>query len=707
MFAPRLAWLAHACLLFLFAPVCVFAQSIASVTGCVQDPSHAVIRGAAVNLAGSDSSRRRQTQTDEKGCFEFKDVKPGNYRLRVLAEAFTPYEKDLVAESPVEVDTIVLEIETVKATAIVTATRSLASTSNVASSVDVIDRAQIEASHVDQLSDLLRNAAGLSVVRTGPPGGITSLFTRGGESDYTKILIDGIPVNQPGGAYDFAHLPTDNISRVEVVRGAQSALFGSDAITGVVQMFTRPGAGAPEGDYSIEGGNYGTLKQSAGLRGAWKKVDWSNTFSRLDTDSIKPNNDYRNASYFGNFGLTPDSRQTLRGTLFHVSSRVGTPGVNAPGFTSFGPNNHAEGLERAVGLTYRALVGSRLTQHVAYRFYDHDYRFISAFGVSPAAHERHRAEYHGDLAFPGTGTFSYGVDFDRETGSIANQSHDRSNTGYYVQQQFEAWDRLNLTAGLRIEDSTTFETNTNPRVGVSLRLSATTRLRFNAGTGVKEPSFTENYSPSNFFLGNPDLLPERSRSWEAGVEQVFMRNRITADLAWFDNRFRNVIELVTQQNFNGQYQNIGRSLARGVELRTRARLRELLVQANYTYLDGHIQQSSQTSFPFRPGDPLLRRPRHSGDVSLTWTSRNWTARWSSRAVGRRADSDFFTHTVPLTRNAGYGVSDAAFTYVFGRPVSAFVRLENIFDHQYQEVLGYRALGRSVVVGTQVRIGGAN
>ena len=157
--------------------------------------------------------------------------------------------------------------------------------------------AQIESSHLDQTSDLLRTVAGISVVRTGETGGITSLFTRGGESDYTKILIDGIPVNQPGGAYDFAHLPTDNIGRIEVVRGAQSALFGSDAITGVVQMFTRPGSGSPEADYSIEGGNYGTLKQGAGLRGSWKKFDWSNTFSRLDTDNIKPNSDYRNASY--------------------------------------------------------------------------------------------------------------------------------------------------------------------------------------------------------------------------------------------------------------------------------------------------------------------------------------------------------------------------------------------------------------------------
>ena len=703
MFAPRSAWLCRVISLFLFACVPVFSQSSQSVSGCVQDPSHAAIRTASVTLTSSDTFTRFQRHTDEKGCFTFDDVHPGKYQLRVLAESFSPYEKDITAENAIEPENIVLEIRPVQATAVVTATRSLASTSDVAASVDVIDRLQIEASHIEAASDLLRHVGGIQVVRTGNPGGITSLFTRGGASTYTKILLDGIPLNQPGGAYDFAHIPTDNIGRVEVVRGPQSALFGSDAITGVVQVVTRPGSGSPEGDYSIEAGNYATLKQSAGLRGSWKKFDWSNTFSRLDTDNIRPNNDYRNASYFGNFGFAPDSWQTLRGTLFHISSRAGTPGADAPGFISFGPDNHSEDLEKAAGLTYQALVGTRLTQHLAYSVYNHDYRSFSAFGVSPLAHTRYRAEYHGDVSVPVAGAFSYGVDFDREDGKVSGVSHVRNNTGYYVQQQFQAWNRLNVTAGVRIEDNATFGTSTNPKLGVSVRVWPGARLRFSVGTGIREPSFTENFSPNRFFLGNANLLPEHSRSWEAGIEQSFA-GKITGDLTVFDNRFRNVIELVSRPDFSGQYQNIGRSLARGAEWRMKMRVRQLLIQTNYTYLDGHIVQSSQASFPFRTSDPLLRRAKHSGDVSLTWTDRKWRARWSTRAVGRRADSDFFTYITPLTSNPGYSVSDAAFTYEFARPVSAFMLLDNIFNKQYQEVLGYRALGHSFVVGTRIRVG---
>ena len=700
MFTPRAAWVFYAISFLQTLSVPLLGQQPSSVSGCVQDSTRASIPGAAVILTGSNGSGRFQTQTDDKGCFNVTGLRSGKYRLQILAEAFSAYEKDIVVEDAARLDDVVLEIHPIQAEVVVTATRNPTPADTLGSSVDVIDRSQIEASHIQTASDVLRNIGGVAVVRTGNTGGITTLFTRGGNSDYTKVLVDGIPVNQPGGAYDFAHLPTDNVSTIEVVRGPQSALFGSDALTGVVQIFTTRGTASPEAEYAVEGGNYGTLKEAAALRGAWKRLDWSNTFSRLDTDNIKLNNDYRNASYFGNFGFTPDSRQTFRGTLFHVSSRIGTPGVDAPGFTSFGPNDHAENLERAAGVTYTGLISSRLTQHLAYRYYDHDYNYFGAFGVSNIQHKRHRAEYHGDVALALRRTFAYGIDFDREEANVAGMPHLRNNTGYYVQQQVRAWDRLDLIGGIRIEDNTTFGVSANPRFGASLRVRPDLRLRFSAGTGIKEPSFIQNFSTNRFFLGNPNLIPERSRSWEAGVEQSFWKNRMTADLAWFDNRFRNRVELDQSDVF----QNIGRSLARGVELRTRARVRQVLVQANYTYLDGRIQESTQRSYPFRAGDPLLRRPRHSGDVAITWISRKWNARWSTEAVGRRADSDFFAYQVPLTSNPGYSVSDGALTYEFTRFGSAYIRVENIFDRDYQEVLGYLALRRSFVAGTRIRLG---
>src|SRR5436309_3993004 len=276
MFTPRAAWVFYAISFLQTLSLPLLGQQPSSVSGCVQDSTRASIPGAAVILTGSDGSGRFQTQTDDKGCFNMTGLRSGKYRLQVFAEAFSAYEAAIALEDAIRLEDIVLEIHPIQAEVVVTATRNLAPANTLGSSVDVIDRSRIEASHIQTASALLRNIGGLAVVRTGNAGGITTLFTRGGNSDYTKILVDGIPVNQPGGIYDIAHVPTDNIGTIEVVRGPQSALFGSDALTGVVQMFTTRGTQSPEAEYSVEGGNYGTLKEATALRGAWKKLDWSN-----------------------------------------------------------------------------------------------------------------------------------------------------------------------------------------------------------------------------------------------------------------------------------------------------------------------------------------------------------------------------------------------------------------------------------------------
>ena len=701
---PRPGWLYHLVSLIVFPTFSVFAQGQPSVSSCIQDSTRAAIPRASVVLERSETNKRYQTQTDDKGCFTISGIEAGQYRLTILAQAFAAFERTVDVPREAMLDTVMLDVAPIRNSVLVTATRTPTPAMTLGASVDIIDRTQIEASKARTTVDLLRETGSMAVARSGAIGGITSMFVRGGESDYTKVLVDGIPVNQPGGLYDISHLSTDNISRVEIVRGPQSAVFGSDAITGVVQIFTRPGAGTPEFEYAAEGGSFATTDQRAAFRGSWKKFDFSNAFDRFDTDNVGRNNDYRNANYFGNFGYSPDSRQSLRATLLYGSVKAGTPGANAPGFTSFGPNNRMTRLERAAGLTYQGFIGSSVTQQLAYRLYDHDQYFYSAFGVSTVLHTRHRVEYHGDAALPVAGTLSYGVDYDRENAIVANVRHNRNNVGYYVQQQFAYLQKLDITGGVRIEDNTTFGTAATPRLSVSYRVLPATRIRFNAGTGIKEPTFPENFSTSTFFLGNPDLLAERSKSWETGVEQSFWRDRVTGDIGWFDNRFRNAIELVRQPSGVSQYFNIGRTRTRGLETRIRARMRQLYAQANYTFLEGHIVESTQTSFPNRPGDPLLRRPKHSGDVSLTWTDPRWSAHWSTRFVGRRADSDFFTHTPALFSNVRYSTSNAAFTYNVNRFVSAFVRLENIFDMDYQEVLGYQALGRSAVVGAKIRIG---
>ena len=681
------------------------ASALDSLTGCVEDSTNAPISGARVVVRNLATGQSAHARSDESGCFGLEDLQSGNLSVAVLVEAFEAYENEITLDGSIRMPKIVLDVQPIRNSVTVTAQRTAAPTEKLGSSVDLVDRTELEAAQTRNVFDALRNMAGFAVQQTGASG-ITNFFVRGGESDYNKVLIDGVPVNLPGDTYDFAHIPVDNVDRVEIVRGPQSALFGSDAMSSVVQIFTRGGPASPVVDYTLEGGSFHTLRQAASVRSSFRSLDFSNTFSRSDTDNVAENNDYRNASYFGNFGYTPDPNQSVRLTLMHTSVRAGTPGPTAEGFFSFDPTSWMQRRELAAGLSYDALLGSRVTQHAAYRFHDLDQTFFGAFGPFEVTSTRHRFEYRGDVLLSRGGTFSYGVDFDREHG--AEQSRD--NFGYYVQQQLEPVRGLHVTAGLRIEDNDSFGTVASPRVGVSYRLWAPDgffgpgRLRLALGRGIKEPRFLESFSKNPFFLGNPDLEAERSRSWEIGWEQGLANDRVVTDITWFDNTFLNLIQLVPVGDGSSRYRNIGLTTAHGLEIRTRVRTGALRSSANYTYLEGRIEESSAASFPFRTGDPLLRRPKHSGGFRVSWLADRWTAAWNSRFVGRRADSDFFSHFPPLTSNEYHTASNLAVTLDLTPQLSAFVRIDNIFDRTYQEVLGFEALTRGITVGSRIRWG---
>ena len=688
------------------------AQAQSTVSGCVEDESGAIIVGARIVLRQAGGASFDQALSDESGCFHFAGIEVGLTQVNVLAEAFSPHEAEMDVVGTIDLAPIVLVLRPIRNSVTVTANRTPVATSALGTNVEVVDRSEIEATHTRNAGEVLRHLAGFAVQQTGNAGGLTNFFVRGGESDYNKVFIDGVPVNLPGDTYDFAHLPADNVTRIEVVRGPQSALFGSDAMSSVVQIFTRRGAPSPEATYSVETGSFDTLRQSASLSGSFRALDFSNTFSRLDTDNLDKNDDFRNAAYSGNFGFTPGENQTIRLTVSRTSGRAGSPGPTAEGFTSFDPTGSMERLERTVGVAYDLMIGPRWTQHAAYRFHDLDQTFFGAFGPFPVSSRRHRVEYRGDVLMAYRGTLSYGLDFDREQGPVGGSAHQRDNFGYYLQQQIEPFRGLDITAGIRVDDNDSFGRIANPRLAASYRLwdSGTGafgfgRLRAAFGRGIKEPRFLESFSTNPFFLGNPDLEAERSRSWEVGMEQSFADDRVLVNLTWFDNRFENLIQLVTSTDGTSRYQNIGLTSARGLEVRGRVHAGLLRATANYTYLEGSVRESSAFSFPFRPGDPLLRRPTHSGDFRLMWLDRRWQATWSSRVVGPRADSDFFSHATPLTSNAAYTVSNAAITIHLPGDMSAFVTLDNIFDRHYQEVLGFESLGRGITIGTRIRVGG--
>jgi vitamin B12 transporter len=325
------------------------------------------------------------------------------------------------------------------------------------------------------------------------------------------------------------------------------------------------------------------------------------------------------------------------------------------------------------------------------------------------------AGYQADLAAGPRHLLSAGAEIERETGEIGDRSADllrprRTNFGFYVQDRVLVGRRAYLTIGGRVERNGSFGTRAVPRAALAVRLrdgDDATTLRASAGLGVKEPSFLQSYGESFFALGNPDLKPERSATFDLGLEQRLFGSRLRAVATAFRHDYRDQIAytIVDYDTFQGTYVNLGRSRAQGVELAVDARpVPHLELLGQYTFLDGEILESPSGFDPlYAVGQPLLRRPRHQASASAHLDLGRVSAGATLVRVGERADSDFVG--LNLTRNAAYTRLDARVRVRLAGAVEAFVVGENLLDARYQEVLGYPALGRAVRGGLRLALGG--
>jgi vitamin B12 transporter len=325
------------------------------------------------------------------------------------------------------------------------------------------------------------------------------------------------------------------------------------------------------------------------------------------------------------------------------------------------------------------------------------------------------ASYQAEAALGARHLVTAGAEMERETGELGNRSEDRlepsrTNAGVYVQDQLLVGSRAHLTGGGRLERNGSFGWRAVPRAALALQLRGgadATTVRASAGMGIKEPNFFESYGISFYAKGNPDLKPERSRTFDAGLEQRLFGGRARASATFFHHDYRDQITyaVLDYTTFQGTYVNLGRTRARGLELAVEAwPAGGLAVSGNYTFLDGKITKSGITFDPaYEEGQALLRRPRHQGTLSLHLGEGRVSGGATWVVVGRRADSDFFG--LGLASNEGYSRVDARLRVRISRALEAFVVGENVFDERYQEVLGYPALGRSARVGLRLRTGG--
>ncbi|HWV58013.1 MAG TPA: TonB-dependent receptor [Longimicrobiales bacterium] len=619
---------------------------------------------------------------------------------------------------------------------VVTATRVRVSRDAVTSGFAVVTGEQLRDLGFPSLADALRAIPGATLVRTGPVGAVTSMFLRGGNSGYVRVLIDGVPVNEPGGAIDLAGLTTEGVERVEVVRGGTSVLYGSDAVTGVIQIFTRRGGGATRVHASAGAGSHGTISASAGGRGSIGSATWSLTASHeatdgtLTTDGVHDlDNSFRNNAANGALGISPDARTDVRLSLLWNDGTYRFPTDGTGQLVRAGSQNR----ERlAVGVEAGRRIGDRLEVRLGIAHYglhseiddrpaafsDADDRWLSVRDVA-----RQAAELLANYQLAGSSTVTLGASIERQREEATGLSESsfgtfgdtldarRTNRAYFAQVLSRPAARLDFQGGVRLEDNEAFGTFVTYRAGLAARVASSTRLRGSVGTSFKEPTFIENFS-QGFSVGNPDLDPERSLGWEIGVEQRLGDGRVELSGAWFDQRFRDLIQYHSSANpGDPNYSNVAGARANGLEFELRADAGAgVSIDADYTWLEtrvtepGHADPSTSGA-----GTRLLRRPEHKASVALAYRlAGGATGTVTLQYVGERDDLKFENFIADRVTLDPYTRVDAAVNVpVMGGagampPVIATLRLNNAFGTEYEEAFGFPAPGRQFFLG--VRIG---
>jgi vitamin B12 transporter len=706
-----------------------------SLAGTVRTSDGAPLPQIVLTLAGPSGTRT--TVTGPEGRYRATALAAGAYV--VSAEA-----PGLVAAGPREATVgaaearldLVLSPAAVREHVLVSATRSEAAAGTLGNAVSVLDRERIDERAASSTLVLLQDLPGIATARTGPVGAQGSVFVRGGESRFARILVDGVPVNQPGGAYDFGGAVPLEYERVEVVRGAASSLYGTDALAGVVHFVSRPGDGPARLRLEGEGGQDEWWRGQAATSGRAGALDWNAGLQRLQTDNDAPNTAFEQTAGAVSLGAAVGSAGTLRLVARAESSETGTPGQTAFGRPDLDATFERD--DRVGGASFR-WAGTRVSHHLraglaqtrqlARNPLDSG-SFTPSFGgvtlpfpqsdfTNPQGFQTDldRASF-GYQAEAQVGTrhlLTLGGDLERETGELGSRADEellsprRTNVGAYLQDRVVLGSRVYATLGGRVEHNDSFGTKVVPRAAVAWRVvpgTDATTLRASGGAGIKEPDFYQSYGLSFFAKGNPDLKAERSRTFDVGVEQRLFDGRIALEATYFHHLYFDQIAytLVDPDTFQGSYANLGETRARGLELSLEAApTSALTLSAYYTLTDGEVIVSASDFDPvYAVGEPLLRRPEHQGGLSARWTKGRVMLGATLVAVGERADSDFLG--LALDQNEGYTRIDARARVRVTRQLEAFVVAENLADRAYMEALGYPALGRSVRAGLRFRTG---
>ena len=700
----------------------------------VLDPQFAAVAGAQVSLVGADGGVIFASQTTGPlGTATLHTDFTGPLKLSVLAPGFAEHTVDVHSQSELTVN---LRVAGASETVIVSATRTPVPGEAAGADANSLANAELTTLQPIDAADALRVLPGAVINTSGQHGGLASLFVRGGASTYNKVIVDSVAIDNPGLTFDFGTLPLTEADRLEFVRGAQSTLYGSDAMTGLIQVFTRTGStSVPELRLASDGGNFGTATGSASLSGVWRRFDYNFFANQFNTNGQGVNDAYSNSLQGANAGIALADNIALRVRIRHSNSYTGVPGEwKFNGDPVLEPNpsewSHQNNLLASVELAIGAPSGwqHRLTAFDSlYRYTDTNLNSnLLVYDSFPDRYDNHDnrvgLEYQGDYSERTWAHTTFGYRLENETGFVNDQDFppeaagQRLNNEAYLQQQL-ALGRLSVIAGGRFVHNSAYGSTGVPRVALTFlaarggEVFSGTRLRFSYATGFMQPALYQVFGESGFgYAANPALLPERTRAFEAGFEQKLFTGHWALTATYFNNLFHDQIEAIPNQTGQYQFFNLERSFAHGAEFELQGRiLRKLQLTTAYTYTSTEILDNpnctppSPFCFPFNPGDALLLRPKHAATGLLTWLGTRWGGNIGASFIGRRADSDF--DGLGIDHAAGYARVDLGAWYAINSRITAYASVQNALNDHYNEVLGYPALTANFRAGMRFRIGG--
>jgi len=707
------------------------AASAAELKIKVIDPQAAAVARVRVELYVKDTTTPVAIETTSpEGMAIFHPTASASYLLRVLAPGFA----EQICEVPSSIDEpliVQLHIAPAAQTVVVTATRSPVPSLAANASVATLSVAQLEIMQPVAANEAMRFLPGDVIDTQGRRGGLASQFVRGGDSRYNKVVVDGVPIDEPGGTFDFGVLPLAETDRLEFVRGAQSTLYGSDAMTSVVQTWTRAGSTTvPELRFGADGGNFDTAHGYLSLAGARGPFDFNVFGDQFNTNGQGINDEYSNSLQGANLGVSLSDAVALRVRVRHSNAFTGVQGEwNFNGAALMPPDSDQwQRQNNLLGSVELTVAGPSRWQH-RFTGYEYSHRRTNVDTVddpgrlfdtpfhSIADINRAGFEYQGDYVERSWARTTLGYEFEDENGFVGDLNFGvfhglRLNHAVYAQQMLSLG-RLLLVAGARFVHNETFGNKGVPRVALSLtalkggEILSGTRLRFSYATGIKEARLDEAFASGPTIIPNPNLKAEENQAFEAGFEQSLLGGKYALTAVYYNNLFRNQIDfaILDFTTFTGQYENIDKSIAHGAEIELHGRpLSRLSIDAGYNYTATQIlEQPFAFDNLHQPGQPLLRRPKHSGSLLLTYLARRWGANLGGSFVGRRPDSDFLGFNIDHA--AGYARVDVGGWYALNSRITAYVNVENALNKQYQEVVGYPALGANFRAGVRFRIGG--